>query len=172
MRRFLWIALAALCCCSPAFGCGDKFLIIGRGASYRQRYVAIHPARILLFTSKATGDAGVDVRHILQRAGHKVEYAADQSALDAAIRDASYDIVITPIGIIGSAEAHVHAIAPQTLVVPILYASNEKEVSDAEKQYECIAKSSHEQRSFLAVLDDAMAQRLRGEPMACKWSTQ
>jgi len=172
VRRLLWIALAALCCCYPAFGCGDKFLIIGRGASYRQRYVAIHPARILLFTKQAAGDEGVDVRRVLQRAGHKVDFAPDEAALDTAIHGTSYDIVITPIGVVGPAETHVHAIAPQTLVVPILYASNEKEIRDAEKQYECIAKSSREQRSFLTVLDDAMAQRLRGDPMTCKWSTR
>jgi|ERR1051325_837568 hypothetical protein len=172
MRRLLWIALTVVCCCSPAFGCGDKFLIIGRGASYRQRYVAIHPARILLFTSKAAGDAGVDVRRVLQRAGHKVDYAPDEPALDAALRATPYDIVITPIGIIQSGETRVHSIAPQTLVVPIIFASNEREVREAEKKYECIAKSSEKERSFLAILDDAMAQRLRGNPMYCKWSAQ
>jgi hypothetical protein len=172
VRRLLWIAVAAVCSCSPVFGCGDKFLIIGRGASYRQRYVAIHPARILLFTREAAGDAGVDVRRVLQRAGHKVDYAPDEAALDGALRATSYDFVITPIGIVQPAEARVHSVAPQTLVVPIIFASNEKEVSDAEKEYDCIAKSTRKERSFLAVLDDAMAQRLRGQPMICKWSSQ
>ncbi len=171
MRRILLAALgAALWFCSPSFGCGDKFLIIGRGADYRHRYVAIHPARILLLGRKAAGDEGVDVKRILQRAGHKVDYVPDDASLEAALRGPAYDFVITPIDMVQSVETRVHSLAPQTAVVPILFASNEDEVRNAEQTYECITRSSKKERNFLAILDDAMAMRLRGDRMACKWA--
>lgn len=173
MRRILLVAIGLLLCCSSSvFGCGDKFLIIGRGADYRHRYVAIHPARILLFGKKAAGDADVDVKHILQRAGHKVDYVADDAQLEGTMRAASYDFVITPIESVRSVETRVHSLAPQTLVVPILFASNEQEIRNAEREYECIAKTTEKQRSFLTVLDDAMTARLRGDRINCKWATE
>ena len=31
--------------------CGDKFLLVGRGAKFRQAYAAVYPASILVFAS-------------------------------------------------------------------------------------------------------------------------
>jgi len=173
MRRLLLVVIAAtLWFEASAFACGDKFLIIGRGASYRNRYVAIHPAAILLYGEKAAGNGEVDVRRILQRAGHHVDLAPDGARLESAMRSKRYDFVIAPIDAIEDTERHVHSASSDALVLPILFASNEHEVSEAERQFECIAKSDRaaKQRSFLAVLDDAMGMRLKGQPMHCNWA--
>ena len=171
MRRALFVlVLAAAAYCPSAIACGDKFLVIGRGASYRGRYVAIHPANILLYGEKAAGNGDVDVRHILQRAGHHVDYAADDARLGNALGAKNYDIVIAPFEAIDSTERHVRTLSAGTLVLPILYASDDEEVRKVERQYACVAKSDARQRSFLGVLDDAMAMRLKGQPMNCHWS--
>src|SRR5262249_11339523 len=41
--------------------CGDKFLLIGRGAKFRQAYAAIYPASIVLFARGQSG-AGKAIR--------------------------------------------------------------------------------------------------------------
>lgn len=173
MRRALLLALAVALSSSPsALACGDKFLIIGRGAGYRSRYVAVHPATILLYGKKAAGNGDVDVRRILQRAGHRVDYEPNDDHLDAALRSKPYDFVIVPIDGVAEAEGRVNSLAAGALVVPIIYASTDEEVKQVEKQYECIAHSEEKQRSFLAVLDDAMSMRLKGQPMHCRWAAK
>jgi hypothetical protein len=162
--------LAALWCSASAEACGDKFLLVGRGASYRNRYVAIHPAKIILFGQKAVGDdAKVDVRRILQRAGHRVDFAPDGADLESLMRGASYDFIITPMEVVANTERRVRSVAPQTMVLPILFASNEKEVREMEGKYLCVRKSGQKQRSFLTILDDAMAMRQKGETPNCDW---
>lgn len=173
MRRVLLLALTVVLSSSPvALACGDKFLLIGRGASYRGRYVAIHPASILLSGAKAAGNGEVDVMRILKRAGHHVDYEADGGRLDALMRSKAYDIVIVSLDDVATAEDHVRSSAPGALVIPIIYASTDEEVKQVEKQYECIARSEEKQRSFLAVLDDAMSMRLRGAAMHCRWAAK
>ena len=171
MRRVLLLTLVVSSISyASAVACGDKFLIIGRGASYRGRYVAIHPARILLYTEKAAGSRDVDVKRILQRAGHHVDYAADVAQLDAAMRSKTFDFVIVPLDAVTETEKRVRPLASTTLVVPIIYASTDDEARRVEKQYECIFNSKAKRRNFLAVLDDAMAMRLTGQPMKCHWA--
>ena len=173
MRRILFIAIAAaLVCCQSAVACGDKFLVIGRGASYRNRYVAIHPATILLYGQRAATDGNTDVKRILQRAGHRVTFAPDEAHLLADLQSTSYDFVLTPLDDVEKTENRVRSVAPNTLVLPVFYASNDEEVRRAETQYQCIARSDEKtkQRSFLAVLDDAMAMRLKGQTTRCRWT--
>jgi protein-L-isoaspartate O-methyltransferase len=173
MRRLLLLALTVALSWSPsALACGDKFLIIGRGAGYRTRYVAIHPASILLLGATAAGNGDVDVRQILQRAGHRVDYEPDAGRIDTALRSKPYDFVIVPLDSVSQTESRVQSLAPGALVVPIIFASTEQEVKQVEKQYECIAHSEEKQRNFLAVLDDAMSMRLKGTPMHCRWAAK
>jgi hypothetical protein len=101
-----------------------------------------------------------------------VDYESDAARLDAALRSKAYDFVIVALDGIADAESHVRATASGALVVPIIYASSEEEAKQAAKQYECIANSREKQRSFLAVLDDAMSMRLRGAPMNCHWAAK
>lgn len=171
MGRLLLLALTVALTGGPsALAYGDKFLLIGRGAGYRGRYVAIHP--ILLLGAKAAGNGDVDVRRILQRAGHRVDHEPDAGRLDAALKSKPYDFVIVPLDGIDQVESRVQSLAPDTLVVPILYASTDEDVKRVEKQYECIAHSEDKQRNFLAELDDAMSMRLKGTPMHCRWSAK
>jgi protein-L-isoaspartate O-methyltransferase len=173
MRRLLLVVLTlALSWSSQALGCGDKFLLIGRGAGYRGRYVAIHPASILLLGANAAGNGDVDVRRILQRAGHRVDYQSDPTKLDAAVKAKPYDFVIVALDRVSQTQSRVQSLAPGALVVPIIFASNDQEVKQVEKQYECIAHSEDKQRNFLAVLDDAMSMHLKGTPMHCAWAAK
>jgi hypothetical protein len=171
MRRALLSFLALALAYSPTlFACGDKFLLIGRGATYRGRYVAIHPATILLYTPTAAGKSDVDVRRLLQRAGHRVDYAPDQTQLDAEMRSKAYDFVVVPVEMVNETERHIQSLTSTAVVLPIIYAATDEEVQKVEKEYDCIAKSKNTQRSFLAVLDDAMAMRLKGQAMNCNWT--
>ncbi len=171
MRRVFLLALAmSSISYASALACGDKFLIIGRGASYRGRYVSIHPATILVFGEKAAGNGDVDVRRILKRAGHRVDYAPDDAHLDTAMKSKTYDFVLTPLEEVDKTQSHVQSLSSKALVVPIIFASTDEEMARVEKQYECIARSEEKQRSFLAVLDDAMSMRLKGQPMHCPWA--
>jgi hypothetical protein len=164
------VFLAALLFSVPAEACGDKFLLVGRGASYRNRYVAIHPAKIILFGQKAAGnEVEVDVRRILRRAGHRVDFAPDGADLESLMRASGYDFIITPMEVAEKTERRVRSVSPKTMVLPILFAFNEKEALEMEGKYSCIRKSGQKQRSFLAILDDAMTMRQKGDPPRCEW---
>ena len=173
MRRVLPVTLViALGFASSAMACGDKFLIIGRASRYQGRYVAIHPATILLYGPKAAGDRDVDVARILKRAGHRVDYEPAVERFDAAVRAKAYDFVIVALDGVADAEKRTRAAESNALVVPIIYASSDDEVKQIAREYECIANSEKKQRSFLAVLDDAMAMRLSGAPIKCHWAAK
>ena len=44
-----------------ALACGDKFLMVGRGAKFQRAYASVHPGKILIFARPST-DAKAAIR--------------------------------------------------------------------------------------------------------------
>ena len=73
--------------------CGDKFIRIGREIRYG-RYVAIHPATILVYGPARSAPSRLpELPDLLKRAGHTAVVVSKPEALAAALRSGKFDLV-------------------------------------------------------------------------------
>ena len=62
MRRFIALLVAVLALSSGwsvVEACGDKILMVGRGARFQRAYASLHPGRILVHTSRTGATAAI-----------------------------------------------------------------------------------------------------------------
>jgi len=84
-----------------ALACGDKFLMVGRGAKFQRAYASVHPGKILIYARPST-DAKAAIRDpqlhkALRQAGHAVSVIEDWALLEAALRTAPSDVVLVDV---------------------------------------------------------------------------
>jgi hypothetical protein len=153
-----WIGTSAL------NACGDKFLLIGRGAGFQKRYAAVHPASILMLvpakSDKALAIGDPEIPKSLRKAGHKVEILNDQARLTGQLNAARYDIVLADFSDAVALESEVRASNAKPALVPMMYQPSKAEMAAAEKQFICLLKAPEKITYFLNVIDDLMKTRL------------
>jgi hypothetical protein len=78
--------------------CGDKFLLVGRGVSFRHAYAAVHPASILLVLPpsrvKTAADRDPSMLSALKLAGHRVDVVRQPATLADVLGRSRHDIVL------------------------------------------------------------------------------
>src|SRR6476620_12465412 len=84
-----------------AMACGDKFLMVGRGAKFQRAYASVHPVKSLIYARPST-DAGVAIRDpqlhkALRQAGHAVSVIEDWALLAAALKTTPTDVVLVDV---------------------------------------------------------------------------
>src|SRR5215203_4557350 len=56
--------------------CGDKFLMVGRGARFQRAYASVHPGKLLIFARPSTDEKAAirnpQLHKALRQAGHSV----------------------------------------------------------------------------------------------------
>lgn len=144
---------------AEAIACGDKFLVIGRGA--RRVEKARHPASIALYLragSPLSAEAmEMHLEKTLKQAGHKVEVIPDATALREAMASRRLDFVIADLGDAqGLARDVPGTDGPQ--IVPVTRGDADKAAS---ADYPVVIRPG-KSLSYLSGLDAAMARRSRG----------
>src|SRR5687767_12947541 len=95
MKQRMLVATAcvlfALISAREAAACGDKLLVVGRGARFQRGYVAVHPTSVLLVD---TNRASNDVMASLRRAGHRVDVVKTAADARGAVAAKKYEIVL------------------------------------------------------------------------------
>ena len=166
MRRLLLglgLAATTLLAGGDALGCGDKFLVVGRGVRAQRLGGAVHHASILIYVSPKGGldaalrETGLD--RDLRLAGHKVRAVADRRQLDAALASGKQDIVLAGIADMTALEPLVGAAPTRPSLLPIIYNPTGEELEAAQGEYRCVMRSPSTQQGYLAVIEDAMKQR-------------
>ena len=150
------LAVGASLLPAEASACGDKFLVIGRGARRVQK--ARHPASIALYlrTGSALPAEAKEMRleKTLKQAGHKVEVIPDETALREALASRRLDFVIADLGDAqGLARDLPRAGGPQ--VVPVARGDADQA---AAADYSLVIRTG-KSLSYLSALDAAMAGR-------------
>jgi hypothetical protein len=170
-RRLVALGLAAFI--GLLFGvdllaCGDKYLVLGRGTRF-QRGARVHvPAAILVYANPASALpkalSNLPVESVLHKAGHRSTSVANINELDRALRQGKFDLVLADIADSDAVKARVSQGIDAPLVVPVIYNPTGEELKQAKKQYACILKSPTRDDSFLDVIDDAVAMRVKARP--------
>jgi hypothetical protein len=164
---FALLLLAAVSLGSDAMSaCGDKFLLIGRGARFQQAYAAIHPASILIvLPPKSVKSAAVrDSRLVtaLKMAGHRVELVQQPANLAEILGRSRHDIVLVERADV-SAIPDVGVGQPKAAVIAVLEDPSPAELALARQQLEFVLKTPQSLAQILSLLDDVMKARL-GNP--------
>lgn len=155
-----------------AFACGDKFLVIGKGIRYERAHAATHPGSILIYRNKDMEDpkAGSDLESALKKAGHKIETVDNASKLDATLQTGKFDLVVVNLADAPLVEQQIISSPSKPAVLPVIYNRTGTELAAAGKQYNCILKAAGKNTDVLKVVDEAVGDRQKGEPVKCKWS--
>lgn len=148
-----------------ALACGDKFLVVGRTVRTQRLQGAVHRAAILMYVSpggalvQALKETGLDRQ--LTLAGHKLEPVKDGGALDRALATGNYDLVLADLSDMTALEPRVGAAPAHPTLLPIVYNPTGEELETAQREYRCVMRSPSTRQGYLAVIEDAMAARLK-----------
>ena len=154
---------AALCVPDILHACGDKFLLVGRGARFQSAYRAIHPASILiLLPAKSVKNAAVRDSRLhtaLKMAGHRVEVIQQPANLADVLTRSRYDIVVGERADVAAIPDVTESGRPKPVVAAVLEDASPSDFSAAQQQFACVLKTPQPLSQILGVLDDAMKAR-------------
>lgn len=168
MRSQFLLGLAivgvALAFGGDVLACGDKLVVVGRG--FRPKgYKGAKPASILLYADpKGSLPAALDqgnLRKDLERAGHRLRSVGTRAELDSALTTGTYDLVFTDFNAASSIEGEANAAPSKPTVLPTLFNPTDTELAAATQRYHCVIKSPGQQRDYLTVVNEALAQRAK-----------
>ena len=147
-----------------ALACGDKLVIVGRGVRPKG-YKGAKPASILLYADpKGSVPAALDqgnLRKDLERAGHRLRSVGTHEELAAALNTGTYDLLFADFKAAPGLEDEANAAASKPTVLPTLFNSTAAELAAASSQYECVLKAPGQQKDYLTVVNEALAQRAK-----------
>jgi len=172
LRWGLLGGVLALAMGSEVLACGDKLLVVGRGLRGSRVRGALHRASILLYADpKGSLPSALENGHLrrdLERAGHRLRTATSREEFEAALSTGSYDLVLADLKAAPLVESRAREAASKPTVLPTLYNPSDAELKAAAQQYNCVLKSPGDQKDYMAVINDALAQRAKQAPPESK----
>ena len=157
-------ALAVAVVGGDALACGDKLVVVGRGL-HANRVKAPQRASILLFAEPKSSVAAAledgNFRKDLERAGHRLRSATSKEELEAALGTGTYDLLLADLKAAPLAESEARSAASRPTFLPTLFNPTAAELAAVGKQYHCVVKSSGEQKDYIAVINEALAERAK-----------
>jgi len=154
---------------SVVAGCGDKFVVLGRGVRFAR---AKYPARIVIYSNPASHIPAADKEYRLEStlklAGHKPSVAETPGELQRLLSTRQYDLVLADISDAVSLEGTVHASSSDATVIPVVYDLTGTELAQAEKQYNCLVRASKKNTDLLSVINETMIARSKGAAASCQ----
>ena len=151
-----------------AAACGDKFILLGRGARVaRSKF----PSTILIYMNPSSRVPAADkefrLEAVLKAAGHKAQVAETQAEVQVALASGKYDLVLADSVDVPELRKEAGATASKPLVLPILYNPTPDELATAEKEANCAVRPSKQSRDLLIVVDQTMSDRRKGTGAIC-----
>ena len=150
-------------------GCGDKFLVPGRGMRSYARTVDRESAAILLYASPGSALSakltGLSVEATLRKAGYRPTSVASAAAFERALRTGGWDVLIIDLAD-GPYIAGQIAAGAAPIVLPVAYEAQKDSLDAAKTQYQQILNSPRKDHAFLEAIDKAIAARTKARAKA------
>ena len=154
---------AALAMSADALPCGDKLVVVGRGRPKRVK--GVQAAAILVFADPAGALPAAleegNLRRDLERAGHRIRSVSTRQELGTALGTGTYDLLMTDYRSAAAVEADAKAAKSRPTVLPTLYNPTAADLAAAEQQYHCVMKAPGKQKDYIAVVNEALAERAK-----------
>jgi hypothetical protein len=151
-----------------AAGCGDKFVLLGRGARFAR---AKHPSSILIYMRPGSRVPAAEkefrLEASLKAAGHRPHVAESESEVRQEIESGKYDLVLADFRDVSDLRRQAGAISSKPSILPLLYEPTAEELASAEKDASCSARPSNKTRDLITVIDETMQNRLKGNASKC-----
>jgi hypothetical protein len=84
-----------------AQACGDKFLMVGKGARFQKAYASVYPGNIYIYARPSTSSKAAirdpKLHKALRQAGHRVSVIEDWSLLEHALKTVAVDAVLVDV---------------------------------------------------------------------------
>lgn len=171
MRRPVIVlsVIVPLLSASLAIACGDKLLVLGRGARF-QVETADHPASILFYLNpNAPGSEKVEftrLQGIMRQAGHRFRYVRGREELAIALKTARFDIVLADFDDASRVEKTLQASPSQPLLLPWVYQETKADaqraklsLKQAKEQYRFVLSAPFKVGNFLSTIDRTMEMK-------------
>jgi hypothetical protein len=171
MRRLIILlsVIVLLLSASLAIACGDKLLVLGRGARF-QVQTADYPASILFYVNpNAPGSEKVEFTHlqgIMRQAGHRFRTVRGREELAIALKTARFDIVLADFEDASRLEKMIEASPSQPLLLPWIYQETKADVQrgklslkQAKEQYRFALSAPFKVGNFLSTIDRTMEMK-------------
>lgn len=147
---------------SVAEACGDKFLLVGRGAKFQRVYASVYPGKVLIYARPSTESKAAirdpQLHKALRQAGHAVSVIEDWTLLEQALKSVPVDVVLVDVR---EAEK-LQGVMPSSTTTPeTLYVAAPTAPSPLQKQFICKLKSSDRPVRFLDEVENVMKARAR-----------
>jgi hypothetical protein len=145
-----------------AQACGDKFLMVGRGARFQRAYASVYPGKLVIYARPSTDlKAAIrdpELHKALRQAGHSVSVIEDWSLLEQALKTVAVDVVLVDVaeaaklrGLMISSPGHPDA----------LYVAFSSDTKISKPDVECRLKSSDRPLKFLDEVENTMKTRAK-----------
>lgn len=156
------LALAAATLTPALQACGDKFLMVGRGAKFQRVYASVHPGRVLIY-ARPSADAKAAIRDpqlhkALRQAGHSVSVIEDWSLLEQALKSVPVDVVLVDVD---EAEKLQRVVTGSPSSPEALYVASPSAPPALQKQFMCKLKASDRSVRFLDEVENVMKGRAK-----------
>ena len=160
------LLVAALIVSVPALypiaqACGDKFLMVGRGARFQRAYASVYPGKVLIYARSSTDPKAAirdpQLHKALRQAGHAVSVIEDWALLEQALRTVPVDIVLVDVA---EAARLRDLVASSPLHPDALYVAFASKVK-TNPEVVCRLKSSDRPLKYLDEIENAMKSRAK-----------
>lgn len=167
--KFRCVGLALLLVAGPTasadlLGCGDKFLVMGRGTRFQRAGAPRKPGAILVYASPASNLpralANTPVDAALRQAGHRATVVSTAEELDTALRAGGWDLVVVDLVESEAVSSRLRGDSAPVLL-RVAYNATRTEFRQAKKQYKSLVKSPTRNQAFLDEIDEALSLRQR-----------
>jgi CheY-like chemotaxis protein len=142
--------------------CGDKFLVINRGTRFQRAALARQPANILVYAHPAsplsTALARASAEATLSKVGYRPTLVADQQALERALGQGGWDLVVVDLAD-GPALRGRLAGGAAPMILPVALSATGAELAQARKDYPRVVRGPVKSQVLLQAVDEALALR-------------
>ena len=183
MRRLVILrgVMVLLIGAGPGSACGDKLLVLGRGARF-QMQPADYPASILFYVNpEAPGAEKINftrLQGILRQAGHRFRSVRGREELAVALATARFDIVLADFADAPRLEKSIEASPSQPLLLPWVYQETKADAEraklslrQAKEQYRFVLNAPFKVGNFLSSIDRTMDMKLQQAKARAKASS-
>lgn len=150
---------------TAALACGDKLMLLTRGARFRQVHPGAHAASILAYTRQNSAVPAVvrelELQPALKKAGHKLQGVEDPTKLDEALKTGKYDLVLADVADAEGLEQQARSAPSRPMVLPVIYKPTKAERTATRKKFRCVLKAPGNTAGYLAAIDEAMELKLK-----------
>jgi hypothetical protein len=164
IAAFVGALVVGVSAMSPvAYACGDKFLMVGRGAKFQRAYASVYPGKVFIYARPSTDPKAAirdpQLHKALRQAGHSVSIIEDWALLEQALKNVPVDVILVDVAESAKLQPAVAASPAHPQAMYVAFPSSAAPAVRAD--IVCRLKSSDRPLKFLDEIENVMKARAK-----------